>query len=152
MQGAAGALRVLLGQEAPRGVRGAAGLLGGGGGGARRDGRPGQQAAGGADDGGPAAGVGTGGERRATGPGIALLRRRGRRRGKYTVRYTTSAPRDLFRERIAEQVVGRGAEQGRRQALFGLGPESVTPSVGPAPGTACAEWRPIARLYSFGPS
>ncbi len=37
--------------------------------------------------------------------------------------------RDLFGERVAEQVVGRAAERGRGEALLELDPGSVTPSV-----------------------
>jgi len=37
---------------------------------------------------------------------------------------------DVFEGCVAEQVVGRAAEQGRSHALLGLDPESVTP-IGP---------------------
>jgi hypothetical protein len=50
--------------------------------------------------------------------------------GQIGVREWLDELRDLFGERVAEQVVGRAAEQGRSQALLELDPESVTPSVG----------------------
>jgi hypothetical protein len=67
--------------------------------------------------------------------------------GQLGVREWLDELRDLFGERVAEQVVGRAAEQGRSQALLKLDPESVTPSAAllqellslkgrPAPGPA----------------
>jgi Mg-chelatase subunit ChlD len=50
--------------------------------------------------------------------------------GQLGVREWLDELRDLFGERVAEQVVGRAAEQGRSQALLELDPESVAPSVG----------------------
>jgi Family of unknown function (DUF5682) len=50
--------------------------------------------------------------------------------GQLGVREWLDELRDLFGERVAEQVVGRAAEQGRSHVLLNLDPESVTPSVG----------------------
>jgi hypothetical protein len=50
--------------------------------------------------------------------------------GQLGVREWLDELRDLFGEPVAEQVVGRAAEQGPTQALPEFHPESVTPSVG----------------------
>jgi hypothetical protein len=49
--------------------------------------------------------------------------------GQLGVREWLDELRDLFGERVAEQMVGRAAEQGRSHALLELNPESVAPSV-----------------------
>lgn len=49
--------------------------------------------------------------------------------GQLGVREWLEELRDLFGERVAEQVIGRAADRGRGQALLELDAESVTPSV-----------------------
>jgi hypothetical protein len=67
--------------------------------------------------------------------------------GQLGVREWLEELRDLFGERMAEQVVGRAAERGRGQAHLEFDPDSVTPSVELVQDTTGAEGsRPPDRL------